>query len=139
MGDSTISDGVVINNHGVAGRPSKIVVERYNHIGRDVIIDSCFGVNIGEHVMIAARCQIIDFDHGHATRSIPMGQQAAVGGIVHIHRDVWIGAGTLILKNVNIGEGAVVGAGSVVTKNVPPFEIWAGVPARKISERPNIN
>ena len=37
-----------------------------------------------------------------------------------------------ILKGVTIGEGAIISAGAVVNKDVPPYEIWGGVPARKI-------
>lgn len=44
----------------------------------------------------------------------------------------WIGAGSIILPNVVIHEGAIVGAGAVVTKDVEPYTIVAGVPARKI-------
>ena len=33
------------------------------------------------------------------------------------------------------GVGAIIGAGSVVTKKIPPYEIWAGVPAKKIKDR----
>ena len=42
----------------------------------------------------------------------------------------FVGAWSIVLKNVTIGEGAVVGAGSVVTRSIPPHEIWAGVPAK---------
>ena len=44
----------------------------------------------------------------------------------------FVGAHSLILKGVKIGEGAVVAAGSVVTKSIPPFELWGGVPAHFI-------
>jgi len=44
----------------------------------------------------------------------------------------FIGGHSIILKGVVIGRQSVVGAGSVVTKSIPDFEIWAGVPARKI-------
>lgn len=46
--------------------------------------------------------------------------------------DAWIGAGSIILPGVTIGEGAVVGAGAVVTKDVPPYTVVVGVPARPI-------
>ena len=36
---------------------------------------------------------------------------------------------------VTIGDGAVIGAGAVVTHDVGPYEIWAGVPAKKIGQR----
>jgi acetyltransferase-like isoleucine patch superfamily enzyme len=41
-----------------------------------------------------------------------------------------IGANTVILPGVTIGEEALVGAGSVVTENVPSRAIVAGNPAR---------
>jgi chloramphenicol O-acetyltransferase type B len=49
-----------------------------------------------------------------------------------IQDDAWIGAGSIILPGVTIGEGAVVAAGSVVTKDVPSYTVVAGVPARPI-------
>ena len=50
-------------------------------------------------------------------------------------QDVWIGAGVTVLSGITIGVGAVVGAGSVVTHDIPPYEIWAGNPAKKIRNR----
>ncbi|WP_212635306.1 acyltransferase [Pseudozobellia thermophila] len=44
----------------------------------------------------------------------------------------FIGAYSIILKGVTIGENAIVGAGSVVTKSVPDNQIWAGNPAKFI-------
>lgn len=41
-----------------------------------------------------------------------------------------IGAGSVILPGLTIGEGAMIGAGSVVTKDVPPGELWLGNPAK---------
>ncbi len=52
-----------------------------------------------------------------------------------IGNDVWIGSNVSILRGVTIGDGAVIGSGAVVTHNVPPYEIWAGVPAKKIGQR----
>lgn len=52
-----------------------------------------------------------------------------------IGNDVWIGNRALVLQGVTIGDGAVIGAGSVVTKDIPPYEVWAGNPAKKIKDR----
>lgn len=51
---------------------------------------------------------------------------------VLIGNNVFLGAGSIILKGVRIGDNAVIGAGSVVTKSIPSNEIWAGNPARFI-------
>jgi acetyltransferase-like isoleucine patch superfamily enzyme len=53
-----------------------------------------------------------------------------------IQNSVWIGANSVVLKGVTIGEGAIVGAGSVVTKDVAPWTIVGGNPAKLIREIP---
>ncbi|WP_207495271.1 acyltransferase [Aridibaculum aurantiacum] len=53
---------------------------------------------------------------------------------VKICDDVFIGANSIILKGVQVGEGAIIGAGSVVTRDVPANEIWAGNPAKFIKK-----
>lgn len=58
---------------------------------------------------------------------------------VTIGNDVWIGASSVILPNVTIGDGAVIGAGAVVTKDVPPYAIVGGCPAKIIKYRFNEN
>ncbi len=54
---------------------------------------------------------------------------------VRIGHDVWIGHGAVVLPGVSIGNGAIVGANAVVTRDVAPFEIFAGVPARRLRLR----
>jgi acetyltransferase-like isoleucine patch superfamily enzyme len=57
------------------------------------------------------------------------------GGIekeIVIGSNVWIGCNVVVLKGVGIGNSAVVAAGAVVTKSIPPYEIWGGVPAKKL-------
>ena len=43
-----------------------------------------------------------------------------------------IGAASVILGGVTVGENAMIGAGSVVTKDIPANELWVGNPARFI-------
>ncbi|WP_289610022.1 CatB-related O-acetyltransferase [Collinsella tanakaei] len=54
---------------------------------------------------------------------------------IRIDDDVWLGARSIILDGVHIGQGAVVGAGSVVSHDVEPYTIVAGNPARVIRKR----
>ncbi len=41
-----------------------------------------------------------------------------------------VGTNAIVMPGVTIGKGSIVGAGAVVTSDVPPFAIFAGVPAR---------
>lgn len=51
--------------------------------------------------------------------------------------DVWVGAYSIIMAGVTIGDGAIVAAGSVVTKNIEPYTIVGGCPAKLIKMRFN--
>jgi maltose O-acetyltransferase len=52
---------------------------------------------------------------------------------VRIGQNVWVAAGSAILKGATIGENSVIAFGSVVTKDVPADVIVAGNPARIIN------
>jgi acetyltransferase-like isoleucine patch superfamily enzyme len=49
-----------------------------------------------------------------------------------IARNAWIGAGSMVLKGVRIGENSVVAAGAVVAQSVPPNAVVFGNPARVV-------
>ena len=51
---------------------------------------------------------------------------------VIINNNVFIGAHSIILKGVTIGENSIIGACSLVTNDIPANEIWGGNPARRI-------
>ena len=94
-------------------------------------------IDIGPDCLIAAGCRFIDHDHGSARRDIIMASQAGGEAPIVLEHDVWLGANVIVLKGVTIAHGAIVAAGGVVTNNIPAYEIWGGVPARKIGERPD--
>ena len=49
--------------------------------------------------------------------------------------DVWVGANSVILPGVTVGNGAVIAAGSVVTKDVPEYAVVLGSPAKILKYR----
>lgn len=134
-----------------------------NKIGRYCFINfNCIifnNVTIGRFVSFARNCQVGAVEHPihQLTTSFfrtsrawfpddPVAQNAPLvphsapperhrGNHVTIGNDVWFGASCLVLKGVDIGDGAVVGLGSVVTKDVPPYAIVAGNPARILRYR----
>ena len=57
---------------------------------------------------------------------------------IRIGNGVWVGANSVILPGVTIGDNAVIGAGSIVTKDIPANVVAVGNPCkvmREITER----
>jgi acetyltransferase-like isoleucine patch superfamily enzyme len=92
-------------------------------------------VTIGDRVLLGADVLITDTDF-HPVDATPRTNSplpdSTPADHVHIADDAFIGARSLILRGVSIGEGSVIGAGSVVTRDIPPWVVAAGVPARVI-------
>ena len=74
-------------------------------------------VEIGAYTMLASKVMIVGDDHVFDRVAVPIifsGRPAIVRKTV-IGRDVWIGAGAIIMAGVHVGDGAIVAAHSVVT------------------------
>ncbi|GAA3763511.1 acetyltransferase [Microbacterium kribbense] len=86
------------------------------------------GAVVGQHVLINSgaiishECVIEDF----ATIS----PSVSVGGRSRVGAGAFVGIGATLSSGVTIGRGAVIGAGAVVVRDIPPFGVYAGVPAR---------
>lgn len=117
------------------------VLKISNNVGISNCAITCAkSVIIEDNVMIGAGCCIYDLDF----HSLKFENRMAVVdkdikmGEVRIKEGAFIGAHSIILKNVVIGKYSVVGAGSVVTKSIPDGEIWAGNPAHFIKKLKDI-
>jgi maltose O-acetyltransferase len=111
-------------------RPSNISIGKDTIIGDHCFLDGRAPLKIGNHVGIAS--QVLIYNDEHDINSPDYGNSF---GPVEIGDYVFIGPRSIILPNTKIGKGAVVAAGAIVTKDIPEFEIWGGVPAKKISDR----
>lgn len=107
-------------------------------IGRDAglsgtVVCAAEEVVIGDECLIGADVKIFDTDF-HATAAAGRRQCSDWSRIgrapVHIGRNVFIGAGSIVCKGSRIGDNAIIGAGSVVTGEVPRNAVAAGNPAR---------
>ena len=100
-----------------------------NYFNRNVMLDACGLIEIGDDNMIGPDVYITDSNHkfgpGLDPHQLPMDV-----GHVKIGNRCWIGAKAIILKNVELGDGCVVAAGAVVTKSFPSGSVIAGVPAK---------
>lgn len=115
------------------GRETNLVISRFARI------DCTGSVRIGPWCNIGHRSRIYTHDTIHLGRA-PLARVEEACGVrwqdKQIGADVWIHDGAMVLYQVtHIPDGVVIGARSVLTRNPGPYEIWAGVPARKIGER----
>ena len=121
--------------HGTLRPGPSIRIGNRVFIGRHSEFNAKVGIAVGDDCLIASGCKFIDHDHG-VSWHLPMNCQEGREGEIVLEADVWLGVNVVVLRGIRIGRGAIVGAGSVVTKSIPSYEIWAGVPARRIGERP---
>jgi acetyltransferase-like isoleucine patch superfamily enzyme len=106
------------------------------HIGGYANVLAAGGeIRIGRDTLIAQFVSIVAANHGLIRGKAVRDQRwdESKTGVI-IGENVWIGAGVTILPGCNVGHNSVIGAGSVVTADVPPDQIWAGVPARKLRD-----
>lgn len=107
-------------------------VGNHCHINRDCLIDARGKIIMHDNVSISHRVVIMTGSHNHKSSDFEF-----IATSIEIDDYVWVGVNATIVGDVHIGRGAVVCAGSVVTKNVEPYAIVAGIPAKKIGERPH--
>lgn len=159
LGLKSYGENVRISRYAQIYSPEKI------SIGDNVRIDDfCIlsgNITIGSHIHIAAYCAMYGADYGivmedytglsarttiyaamddfsgdyligpiHDDKDINV-----IGGMVKICAYSQIGAGALIFPDVVVGEGTVLGAMSMAKESLAPWNIYAGIPAKKIKYR----
>jgi acetyltransferase-like isoleucine patch superfamily enzyme len=102
-----------------------------NNVGISGATISCsLSITIGDDTMIGSGVLITDSDAHSIHPELRKDSKYARCKPIVIENNVFIGARSIVLKGVRIGEGSVIGAGSVVTKDVHPMSIAAGNPAK---------
>lgn len=107
-----------------------------------------YGMNIGEDVRISLKANLdkrnpkgVYIDDGAyvAFRATILCHDMSrnVRRDVKIGKNCFIGAQSIIMPGVTVGEQSIVAAGAVVTKDVPPHSIVAGNPAQIIRQGVN--
>ncbi|TAJ43725.1 acyltransferase [Methanofollis fontis] len=111
----------------LGSRPTLIASRSSIHIGNKVMFGPEVTIRGGNHNTTFIGKYMID------VRDVDKRPEDDLG--VVIDDDVWIGTRAIILHGVTVGRGAIVAAGAVVTRSVPPYSVVAGVPAKVIKFR----
>lgn len=95
----------------------------------DITTPESYLITIGDNVTISNDVQLLTHDNSIDRLS---SDKCDIFGEILIGNNCFIGAHTIILPGVTLGERTIVGAGSVVTKSFPSEVIVAGNPAKVI-------
>jgi len=130
----------MLGRHTILGcKNSDIVIGDHVGISPHCIIHAVdtSRVVVEENVVIGTMVYLAGGGDYHFERTdIPISEQGMdFKGGIHIGKNCWIGANTVILDGVTIGHDSIVGAGSVVSKDLPPLAIALGNPAQIIRMR----
>ena len=80
------------------------------------------GVTFVNHDIIALLFRYMDKNPNYQERK----------GAILIGNNVFVGANSTILYDVNIGNNVIIGAGSLVNKDIPDGSVVAGVPRKVV-------
>lgn len=113
----------MLNNVAVMAATPQASVEIGNKVffNRNVIVACRKHVVIGADTVIGPNVVIYDHDHrfdtdGRVKENAPNPYKE---GDVIIGKNVWLGAGAIILRGTTIGDGTIIAAGAVVKGNIP--------------------
>jgi acetyltransferase-like isoleucine patch superfamily enzyme len=107
----------------------RIVIGNNNYFNRNLMIDACNFIEIGNDNMFGPDVYITDSNHAFGDGVNPHTAPMKTG-VVKIGNCCWIGAKVVILKDAELGDYCVVAAGAVVTKKFPAGSVVGGIPAR---------
>lgn len=146
-GSISVGDGAYIRGHLVTHlENSRLTIGGQTIVNARTVLESLSSVEVGEQCLISFDVIITDVRHhsldwADRADDLRYWREHGTGNLEHMHAKpvviesgVWIGARSIVLPGVTIGEGSIVGAGSVVTKDVPSFSIVGGNPATVIGQ-----
>lgn len=136
LGDNVRIDDFCVFSAGASG----ISIGSYVHVAVYSSLIGAGKITLSDFCNISSRVSIYSSndDYSGATMTNPT-VPSEYTGVTHadvvLGKHVIVGSGSVILPGVTLEEGVAVGALSLITKNCAAFGIYAGNPARKISER----
>lgn len=138
IGNSVIIDDFVFFVGGPGTRIGDFVhIGSHTSIcgGGEFVMEDFSGLSGGVRVYTGNE----DYAGGCLTNpTVPFPYRVAKRSFVRVGKHAIVGANSVILPGVEIGEGAVVGACSLVTKSCEPWTTYFGSPAKPLKRRKSV-
>ena len=114
------------------------------HVGSYAVLGSREPIIVSDFVGIASGVHI--YSNSETPKAglhmsgpmVPESMKGFHSKAIHIGKDAVLGTNSVLLPGACLGEGAILGALSLLNKPIPEWEIWLGIPAKKIKNRERI-
>jgi acetyltransferase-like isoleucine patch superfamily enzyme len=139
-GAISIGDSVIVDDFAFVVGGSRTDIGSFIHIasfvsitgGGEFVMEDFSGISSGSRVYTGNE----DYLGGCLTNpTVPAPYRVARRSFVRVGRHAIVGANSVILPGVTLGEGCVVGAGSLVNRDCEPWTVYVGSPARPLKAR----
>jgi putative colanic acid biosynthesis acetyltransferase WcaF len=99
-------------------------------IADGAVVYNAAPVHLGSHAIVSQDAYLCTAGHDVDAPDFPM-----ITAPISIGAYAWIGARACVLPGVTVHEGAVLGLGALASKDLEAWQVYAGVPARRIRQR----
>lgn len=134
-----IDDNVIIYDYCFFDAKPALKIGKYCNIAWHCLIEGQANVTIGDRCFLGPGTKLLsstyEYNGYYTSEHLPEGTHSTMYGDITIEDDAYIGAGTVVMPGVNIGQGAMVGANSLVNHNLKPWGIYFGTPVKLIGFR----
>lgn len=136
----TIGNSVIVDDFVLIMAGDETQVGSFVHIaahaalagGGKLVVEDFAGISGGSRIYTGND----DYLGGSLTGpTVPEPYRKPIRSFVHIKKHCIVGANSVVLPGVTIGEGTTIGANSVVTRDCDEWMVYAGAPAKPIKER----
>ncbi|MFF4012623.1 NeuD/PglB/VioB family sugar acetyltransferase [Streptomyces sp. NPDC001717] len=125
--------GLPVNRYATVVHPTAVVSDS-SMLGVGTVLLAhvvlTASVRVGSHVAVMPQTVLTHDDVVGDFTTLASGVR--LGGGVRLGRGAYVGAGSLVREYGVVGAWSLIGMGSTVLADVPPGEVWAGSPARRL-------
>lgn len=125
-----VGKGVVIKPCVNIKYPWKLEIGDYSWIGEEVWIDNLDEVVIGANCCISQGAMLLCGNHDYKRTDFQL-----IVKPINIEEGAWIGAKSVVCPGVNVKSHAVLSVQSTASSDLENYSIYKGNPAKKIKDR----